>query len=127
MRLAFGKLMLAPAMLAATALAANTAAAESTVNVPFAFTASGRIMPAGAYAITTDTFSNLVTLRNKETSQAFTAILADSADPKNSGVTLQFDQLGASHTLRTIQYGWRTTSRLDRNSKLAEHLMSAGR
>jgi hypothetical protein len=128
MRTVLGKLVLAPMLLAAASLATSTAAAQATVSVPFSFIAAGRTMPAGTYVLDKDSLANIVTLRNIHGTESFKWLLGpgDPA-PTDSNVTMRFDQLDGMHELRSIQYAWQTTSRLDRNTRLSEHLTASGR
>jgi hypothetical protein len=116
--------VLAPAVMAAAALATNTAMAETTLKVPFSFTVAGKNCPAGLYSVQWEsTHSNLVTLKSKEASQSFTWLIApgDPA-PGDTAVVLRFDELGDMHALRSVQYGSRITSRLDKKINQAEHV-----
>lgn len=128
MRSIFGKLILAPVVMAAAALATTSASAESSVKVPFNFTVAGNSMPAGAYSIEKDSTGNTVTLKSKATSQSYTFLIGPGdAAPTDSNVTLRFDELGGGHALRSIQYGPQITSRLDRGTFESEHMTASGR
>lgn len=128
MRSILSKLVLAPVILAAAALASNTAMAESTVNVPFSFKAAGKVWPAGLYTVQKGDFGNMVTLISKESSLSFTSLIGPGEpDPNESKVTLKFDEIGAGHALRSIQYGPQITSRLDKRAIHSEYLTSSGR
>jgi len=117
MKSIFSKFMLAPAVLAAVALVANSATAESTVKVPFNFTADGKICPAGYYTVQHDTDSGFVTLSRKGTSEHFTYVVGPGApDPNSTKVSLKFDQVGDKKVLESIQYGHVSTSRLDKKT-----------
>jgi hypothetical protein len=128
MRTVLGKLVLAPVVLAAAALAASTAAAQATVNVPFSFTAAGKVMPAGTYVLDKDAMANIVMLRNIHSTETFQWLLGpgDPA-PTDRNVTLRFDDLDGTHALRSIQFASLITSRLDRNSQFSEHLITSGK
>ena len=113
----FSRFVLAPAALAAFALAANAAMAETTLKVPFDFTAGGKACPAGYYTVNHDDTGSFVTLAHKGSSEVFTYVVGPgSADPTDSKVSLKFDKLGESHVLQSIQYGALMTSRLDKKS-----------
>ncbi len=127
MRLTLGKLVLAPAVLAAVAMA-STAAKASTVNVPFSFAAAGHVWPAGLYTVQKDLTLNVVTVKSNETALSFMSLLGPGEPaPDNTSVILEFDQFGSSHALRTIQYGGQITSRLDRKMVNAERIRASGR
>jgi hypothetical protein len=117
MKSIFSKFVLAPVALAAIALVANTATAESTLKVPFSFTAGGKICPAGLYTVSHDSNSNFITLTRKGSSEAFTYVAgAGVEDPNARKVALKFDEVGGAHVLQSIQYGSVITSRLDKNA-----------
>lgn len=111
------KFVLAPAVLAAVALAAHSATAETTVKIPFNFTASGKICPAGFYTVQKDSLGNFVTLMRKGSSDIFTYVVGPGApDLADTKVALKFDRMGNDHVLQSIQYGSVVTSRLDKKS-----------
>ena len=127
MRFTFGKLVLAPAVLATVALA-STAAKASTVNVPFSFAAAGHVWPAGVYTVQKDLLGGMVTLKSNNSGLSFTSLLGPGEPgPNDSRVILEFDQFGSSHALRTIQYGPQITSRLDRKMVNSERIRASGR
>lgn len=127
MRFNFGKLVLAPAVLATLALA-STAAKASTVNVPFSFAAAGHVWPAGAYTVQKDLTGNIATVKSNATGLSFSSLLGPGEpDPAGTRVVLEFDQFGNSHALRTIQYGGQITSRLDRKMANSERIRASGR
>lgn len=113
--------VLAPAVLAAAALATNAAMAEAaTVTVPFNFKVAGKNCPAGLYTVQRD--HNLVILTSKGAQQSFIwALSPGDPAPTASNVTLTFGELGQAYTLRSVQYGPLVTSRLDNETKEAEH------
>jgi len=120
MRINLRNTILAPAVLAAASFAAISAHAEATLKVPFSFTAAGKALPAGDYVVSKDAKSNLVTLRGKNGGSSFTWVTGPGdADAKK--VTLRFDAVGATHELRTVQYGSSITGRLDK-TKHNEHV-----
>jgi hypothetical protein len=105
---------LATAVLAAAALTTTNALAETQVNVPFSFTANGKVCPAGLYTLDRNLASNVVTLRNDDWKSSFTWIAgAGDPAPTDSRVILRFDEDGPNHTLQSVQYGSVITSRLD--------------
>ena len=111
------KFVLAPAVLAAAALATTSATAETTVKVPFSFTAGDKICPAGYYTIKHDDTSSYVTLMRKGSSDSFTYLVGPGApEPTDRKVALRFDHLGNAHVLQSIQYGALVTSQLDKKS-----------
>lgn len=127
MRTTFGKLILAPAILAAAVFAASSASAE-TVKVPFNFTAAGKVWPAGTYTLQKDSRGSLVTLCSKDSSQSITYLIGPGEpNPQDNKVTLRFDQAGPYHALRDIQFGAEITSRLDKNDRNADDLRASGR
>lgn len=128
MRSIFGKLVLAPVVMAAAALVTTSASAESSVKVPFNFTVAGSSMPAGDYSLQKDSTGNTVTLKSKVTAQSYTFLIGPGdAAPTDSHVTLKFDEFSGGHALRSIQYGPQVTSRLDRGTFESEHMAASGR
>jgi hypothetical protein len=109
------KSLLAAIVITAGGLATHTAAAETTLKVPFSFTVAGQSMPAGTYSVSKDALHNVVTLKSMDASKTFSAVLVpgDPA-PGDRHVALKFDQSGNGHTLKSIQYGAGTTSSLER-------------
>ena len=122
MRSIFGKLFLAPAILAAATFSATTAKADATVKVPFSFTVAGETCPAGYYIVKRDSLHNMVILQSKEAMRNFAWFLspADTV-PTESKVTLRFNELGDAHSLQSVQFGPMITSRLDKKSRHSEH------
>jgi hypothetical protein len=116
MKSILSKFVLAPAVLAAAALAATSANAETTVKVPFNFTVGNKVLPAGNYTVNKDS-GNFVTLIRRGSSDIYTWILGPGApEPNDSKVALNFDLIGGSHVLQSIQYGPAITARLDKKS-----------
>ncbi len=116
-------LVMASAVMAVAALASHTAQAEETrVKVPFSFTVSGEICPAGDYIVTHDASRNLVTLQNRKSSQRFTWVMSpgDISSTSNK-VTLRFDPHGQFHALESIHYGNMTREGLDKPVLEAGH------
>jgi hypothetical protein len=127
MRFTLGKLVLAPAVLAAVAMA-STVANASTVNVPFSFAAAGHVWPAGTYTVQKDLIQDIVTLKSNDSGLSFSSLLGPGEpSPYDTNVTLEFDQFGTSHALRTIQYGPQITRRLDRKVANSERIRASGR
>jgi ABC-type multidrug transport system permease subunit len=114
MRFTALKTILAAVVVTTAAQSAHIAKAETTLSVPFSFNVSGQSMPAGVYTVQEDKFHNLVILRNKAGNKSFSYTLrpGDPA-PGEVHVALKFESQGDSHILRGIQYGSRTTSRLE--------------
>jgi hypothetical protein len=127
MRFHLGKLVLAPAVLAAVAMASTTAKA-STVNIPFSFAAAGHVWPAGSYTVQKDLNGAMVTIKSNQTALSFSALLGpgDPA-PTSEKVILEFDQFGTAHALRTIQFGPQISSRLDSKMANSERIRASGR
>jgi len=124
MRSKIFSLVLAPVLLAAVALTSNSAKAETRLNVPFSFTAAGRVCPAGVYVVRSDATGAFVTLANFQSRQSFMWILSSGAvDPVGRSVVLKFDTIGQYHALRSIQYGSMVTSRLDGKSAGGKHAL----
>jgi hypothetical protein len=112
------KSVLTAIVITAGALATHIAKAETTLKVPFSFTVAGQSMPAGVYSVSKDTLHNLVTLKSMDETKTFSAVLVpgDPA-PNDTHVALKFDQSGNGHTLKSIQYGDRTTSSLEQGTR----------
>ena len=108
------KSILAAIVITAGALATHTAMAETNLKVPFSFTVAGQSMPAGLYSVSKDTLRNVVILKSMDASKTFSAVLVpgDPA-PDDTHVALKFEQSGNGHTLKSIQYGARTTFSLE--------------
>ena len=125
MRSILGKLFLAPVVLAAAAFTATTAKADATVKVPFNFTVAGKNCPAGYYTVKHDFVHNMVTLQSKEAPRTFSWFLNPADDIRTeSKVTLRFNELGEGHSLQSVQYGSRITSRLDKKDRHSEHMQA---
>ncbi len=116
MQINLRSIVLAPVVMAAVAFTANSAMAETTLNVPFSFMVKGKSCPAGQYSVAPDRSGNTVKLQG--ISQSFTLLIhpGDPA-PNDKRVVLKFDEVGADHYLRTIQYRDQITSRLDSKSR----------
>ena len=115
MRLMVSKSILAAVVLTSASLITHAAKAETILKVPFSFTVAGQSMPAGLYAVSEDNYHNMVTLKAKDASKSFSAVLVPGdPNPNEIHVALTFQESGNSHTLKTIQYGPRVTTRLDK-------------
>jgi hypothetical protein len=102
--------------IAMTTLAASAAMAETTLKVPFDFTAAGKHCPAGTYSVEKNNIGTQVTLKSRESAKSFTwAVGPGDPNPADTRVVLTFDALGQSRSLRTIQYGAMITNNLDKN------------
>jgi hypothetical protein len=107
------KLLLASAMLAFAAMPAF--AETATVNVPFTFVANGMHCPAGVYTVSRDPQFNVVRLQSADGAKNFQWIAAPGqASPLDTRVILTFDKLDSGYALRTVQYHYETTNRLDK-------------
>ena len=123
MRSILGKFFLAPVLMAAAAFTATTAKADATVKVPFSFTVAGKNCPAGYYTVKHDFVHNMVTLQSKDAPRTFSWFLTPSDDTRTeSKVTLRFNEFGEEHSLQSVQFGSRTTSRLDKRNGHTEHV-----
>ena len=115
------KFVLASAAIAATALATNSAMAETTIKVPFAFTVAGQAFPAGRYLVQRDDSGGFVTLSNRNSSQSASWVLSPGAPaPTENKIAVNFDAVGHTHVLQSIQYGSMITSRLDKKNAESE-------
>jgi len=118
MRNILHSLVLAPAVLAAVASVPNTAKAETTLNVPFSFTVDGKVCPSGQYAVTRDPIKNMVFLRSETAPIGFHWFLTPGdEDRQATRVTLRFDRNDQDFALETVQFGRRTTQKLDGKTK----------
>jgi hypothetical protein len=115
MRFMIPKFVLAAVVITTAAtLTTHSAKAETTLNVPFSFTVAGQSMPAGLYSVEQDVFHNTVILRSKQDSKSFSAVLVPGdPSPSELHIALTFETSGGTHSLKTIQYGGRITSRLN--------------
>lgn len=106
---------------AATTLAVKPARAEARVKVPFSFTIDGKLCPAGVYRVKSDNGNSAVTLVGRDSSKTFSWVVTPvtGADDPNR-VVLRFNQAGTDHTLRSIQYGTQSTSRLDTHQNASD-------
>ena len=119
MRFMVSKSILAAIVITAGGLATHPAkAAETTLKVPFSFTVAGKSMPAGLYTVEEDTYHNMVTLKSHDATKCFSAVLkpGDPA-PGDNHVALKFDESGNAHILKSIQYGSKVTSPLDKGER----------
>jgi hypothetical protein len=126
------KFVLAPAVLAAAALTASSAMAETTVKIPFNFTAGGHVCPAGLYTVEHNSNSGFVTLLRRGSADTFTWVVGPAdATPSERRITLKFDEIGNTHVLQSVQYGTVITARLDkktlRDSERDSNQLTGGR
>jgi hypothetical protein len=114
MRSILPKFLLASAIAAMAALTTSNALADTKVNVPFSFTANGKVCPAGNYSVGHNATTGVVTLRNDSWQRNFAWQMSpgDPA-PTDGRVILRFDKEGDSYTLQSVQYRNLMTSRLD--------------
>lgn len=120
MQAIFKKLLPPVALAAAALLSVNTAKAE-TVNVPFAFSAQGKVFPAGQYRVNETLGNGFVTMQSMDGSHSFTSVVAPGAPaPSDASVVLRFDSSRTTHELRSIQYHNQISGRLDKGSAAAE-------
>jgi hypothetical protein len=114
MRSILPKFLLASAVAAMAVLTTSNALADVKVNVPFSFTANGKVCPAGYYSIGRNDLTGIVTLRNDDWKRSFSWVAApgDPA-PTDSRIILRFDKEGDNYTLQSVQYRALITSRLD--------------
>lgn len=118
MRSPIRKLFLASALCAAAAVATSTAFAETQLNIPFSFTASGKVCPAGVYKIEEGPAFGTVKLISRDSARSFVWVVAPGAPkPDDQRVVLTFDNYGGDHLLQSVQYGSKITSRLDKPAK----------
>lgn len=118
MRSILPKFLFAPALVAAAALATGSAMAESTVHVPFNFTVAGKTWPAGIYNVTQGPAANSVRLQSADSLRNYIWLAGPGdVNPADQRVILTFDTLGDGHELRTVQFGNRITTRLDKPQK----------
>lgn len=117
------RIVLTPVVIVAVALSTNLAKAEATIKVPFSFIVAGKTFPAGLYAISRDDRGHgFVTLFAKGSRESFTGILVPGEPgPTEQKVALNFDLIGQTHVLQSIQYGPMITARLDKKTLANEH------
>jgi hypothetical protein len=121
MRINFKNLVAVPVVMAA-ALITTSALAETTLNVPFSFSVAGKNCPAGTYTVEKNNLSTMVTLKSRNTPQSFSWIVNPGDPlPTDTRVVLKFDELEGTHALRSVQYGAKITTNLDRNRQM-EHV-----
>jgi hypothetical protein len=114
MRLTAFKSILAAVVVTTGALSSHIATAQTALKVPFSFRVSGQTMPAGVYTVHEDTFHNVVVLLDKASNRSFTyALRPGDPAPNEVHIALKFETSGNTHILRGIQFGPRTTARLD--------------
>ncbi|UWZ82953.1 hypothetical protein [Occallatibacter riparius] len=119
---------LASAVIVAAALSASPAVAQTiTVKVPFSFEVAGKTFPAGNYWLSRDDQRDYVTLAAKSSSQYHTSCLIGpgTPSPSESKVALNFDTVGQTHLLQSIQYGTMISGKLDRQALESERVSMA--
>jgi hypothetical protein len=104
MRFTLCKILLLPALAAATGFASQSARAES-VNVPFEFTAHGHSFPSGTYAVEQSPSRHTVTLHAIKGHAAITWMMGAGPESSDARVVLQFGQIGGTHVLKSVSYG----------------------
>jgi hypothetical protein len=116
MRPTFRALILTTAALCASAA---FAADQAKVNIPFNFETHGVAFPAGSYVATLDLNKNVLRLQNVQEPQDSLMWVVSPADAMaiSSPMVLNFDGLGNTYKLRTVQLGSRITPRLDAPAK----------
>jgi hypothetical protein len=116
MRSILHRIVIASAVMMAAALATNFAAAESTtIKVPFSFSIAGQAFPAGDYSVYRHDSGNFVTLAQKGSAQSFSTVVGPgSPGPRERKVALNFDEVGETHVLQSIQYGAKITRQLNK-------------
>ncbi len=111
------KFVWAPALLAGVALSAVSAKADTNIKVPFDFTVSGKVCPAGTYTVRHAKLGNFVTLERRGSSDVMTWVVGPGdSDPTGRKVALRFHDLGHTHVLESIRYGSLSTPKLDKNA-----------
>jgi hypothetical protein len=110
------------ALIMTAALGVGPAVAETAnVKVPFSFNVAGETFPAGYYWIQRDDLRDFVTLAAKGSSQHFTCLIGPGTpSPSQYKVALNFDQVGQTHLLQSIQYGTLISRRLDKKALESE-------
>ena len=115
MRFMLRSLVLTSAAFCATAA---FAASKAVVTVPFNFETHGQAFPAGQYAVSLDSNSNVLTLSNvANTSQSVNWVVSPADRIQNTAVQMKFDDAGYTRELRSIQLGSRITPVLDAPAK----------
>ena len=118
MRSPLRKFFLTPALVAAAAVATSTAMAATPVSVPFNFTVGGKVCPAGQYEVVKGPVTNSVRLASVDSTRSFVWVTSPGdPSPTDLRVVLTFDRNGDAAMLRTVQFGNRITSRLDKPAK----------
>ena len=128
MRFTFFKFFLIPAVAAAAALATHTAnAAETTLNVPFSFSAMGKAFPAGSYTVEEDMNQDFVTLRLRDGSKSVCSVVGPGdPDENDHHVRLRFNVSGDDYVLDRIQYGSKVTSHMNKSYKHSRERIVTG-
>jgi hypothetical protein len=118
MRLSLKSLVLAPVLLAAAALTTQPASA-AVLHVPFAFTVSGKTLPAGDYSVTRDNRGAFVVLASAEGKQISNWLISPGDDGAQ-GVAMLFDSTDSGYALQSIRYNSMSTPKLDKLSGPSE-------
>jgi hypothetical protein len=123
MQINFRTLVLASAAMAAAAMTSIPAMASSQVmlNVPFSFTVQGNSLPAGEYFVRRDDLGSHVKLESADAKHGYMWFI-HATDAKADLVSLRFEVDGQNHTLQSIRYGNRETSKLTRKAKKGEDI-----
>jgi hypothetical protein len=113
-RIARNFLVLLVSLLALSALTlAQDATYRVNVRVPFDFDAADHQFPAGRYQFTVNYETHAVTLRNRETGQAYMLIAIPADGQKGTEAVVEFNRIGDTHSLadlRTADAGVNFTS-----------------
>lgn len=119
MRITLRSIVLTPIVMAAAVLTAHSANAETRLNVPFNFSVGNKMCPAGQYKVIATGDGNTVVLAGSTDSFAWVLHPGDPV-PSDRRIILKFDEIGANHLLRTVQYRDQITSRIDKGAKSLE-------
>jgi hypothetical protein len=77
---------------------------EVRANVPFSFTAGGKILPPGSYSISS-VGDNVIWIHTQRQRVAMLALAFDTTDQSKSGSVLVFEKHGDLYSLRKILCG----------------------
>jgi hypothetical protein len=104
---------------AALCATAAFAADKAVVNVPFNFETHGMAFSAGEYTAALSMEKNVLTLTNVANPKESVLWTVSPADETaiHAPLLLKFNDSGAKHELRSIQFGSRITPRLDAPAK----------
>jgi hypothetical protein len=93
------------ALTAASCTPAAFAADQASVNLPFSFAAHGKVFPASQYDVTLKdnrSFLTLTSRTNPADTITFTTFPVGMA-PHDTVLSIEFDQVGNAHELRTVR------------------------